>query len=323
VRKNAAQLVCAHDLRATRADRPAAARCAIFQGMDGFARLGHGLGLRPPFYEAAAAGTAPVDWWEAITENFLGPGGNPRRVLRAARAHRPIVLHGVAMSLGSTDPLDARYLDQLAALAREIEPAWISDHLCWSSLGGHRAHDLWPLPFTEEALAHVAARVARVQERLGRRILVENVSSYLTYRHSTIGEAEFLAALAARADCGILLDVNNVFVSAHNHGFDPIGYLDAVPRARVGQFHLAGHETLPTHLRDTHDHPVADAVWDLYRHGVARFGDVATLLERDDRIPPLEELCAELERARDIARTVTSGLAETSTARATNGGRRA
>ncbi|HLK92868.1 MAG TPA: DUF692 domain-containing protein [Polyangia bacterium] len=270
--------------------------------MHGFAELGQGLGLRPPFYEAAAAGTAPVDWWEVISENFMVEGGNPRRVLRAARSHRPIVLHGVSMSLGSTDPLDARYLDRLAALAAEIEPAWISDHLCWSSFGGHSAHDLWPLPYTEEALAHVATRVARVQEGLGRRILVENVSSYLTYNHSTMSEPDFLAALAERADCGLLLDVNNVYVSARNHGFDPMAFLDAIPRARVGQFHLAGHTVLPTHLLDTHDHPICDEVWDLYRHAVARFGGVATLIERDENIPPLEELCAESRRAAELAR---------------------
>jgi hypothetical protein len=248
-------------------------------GMQGFAELGQGLGLRPPFYDAAAAGSAPVDWWEVISENFMVEGGNPRRVLRATRSHRPIVLHGVSMSLGSTDPLDARYLDRLAALAAEIEPAWISDHLCWSSFGGHSAHDLWPLPFTEEALAHVAARVAYVQERLGRRILVENVSSYLTYKHSTLSEPDFLAALAERADCGLLL-----------------------PSARVGQFHLAGHTVLPTHLLDTHDHPICDEVWALYRRAVARFGGVATLIERDDHIPPLEELVAESRRAGQLAR---------------------
>ncbi len=258
----------------------------MIEAMEGFAALGQGLGLRPPFYEAAAAGdvtVAAVDWWEVISENFLGAGGNPRRVLRAAREHRPIVLHGVAMSLGSIDPLDARYLDRLAALAAEIEPAWISDHLCWSSFGGHRAHDLLPLPYTEEALAHVAARVTRVQERLGRRILVENVSSYLTYRHSTLSEWEFLTALAERADCGLLLDVNNVFVSARNHGFDPA----RLPRRRSVRARRAvspgGPQPLPTHLLDTHDHPVCDDVWELYRHAVARFGDVATLLERDDK----------------------------------------
>jgi uncharacterized protein (UPF0276 family) len=269
--------------------------------MEGFPNLGCGLGLRPPHYGAAARGHIGVDWLEVITENFMVEGGNPRRVLRAARAHYPIVLHGVSMSLGSVDPLDDRYLDRLAALADEIEPAWISDHLCWSSFGGHTGHDLWPLPYTEEALAHVAARVARVQERLGRRILVENVSSYLTFRHSTVTEWEFLDALAARADCGLLLDVNNVHVSAQNHGFDAAAFVDGVPAARVGQLHVAGHRREPTHLLDTHDHPVADAVWELQRRAVARTGPVATLLERDDDIPPLEELVAEARRASAIA----------------------
>ena len=190
--------------------------------MDGFPNLGTGIGLRPPHYADVAAGRARVDWLEVISENFMVEGGNPRRMLRAARERHPVVLHGVSMSLGSMDPLDDRYLEALAALAREVQPAWISDHLCWSSFGGHSAHDLWPLPYTEEALEHVAARIARVQERLGRRILVENVSSYVTFRHSTLSEWEFLAALAERADCGLLLDINNVFVSARNHGFDPI-----------------------------------------------------------------------------------------------------
>ena len=265
--------------------------------MDGFPDLGTGIGLRPPHYADVAAGRARIDWIEVITENFMVEGGNPRRVLRAVRERYPVVLHGVSMSLGSVDPLDERYLDGLAALARETEPAWISDHLCWSSFGGHSAHDLWPLPYTEEALRHVAARIARVQERLGRRILVENVSSYLTYRHSTMSEWEFLGALAETADCGLLLDVNNVFVSARNHGFDPIAFLDGVPRARVGQFHIAGHSDKGTHLLDTHDHPVCDDVWALYRHAVGRFGARSTLLERDDDIPSLDELCAEARRA--------------------------
>jgi len=269
--------------------------------MDGFPDLGAGIGLRPPHYADVAAGRARIDWLEVITENFMVEGGNPRRVLRAVRERYPVVLHGVSMSLGSVDPLDERYLDGLATLAREVEPAWISDNLCWSSFGGHSAHDLWPLPYTEEALRHVAARIARVQERLGRRILVENVSSYLTYRHSTMSEWEFLAALAEAADCGLLLDVNNVFVSARNHGFDPIAFLDGVPRARVGQFHIAGHSDKGTHLLDTHDHPVCDDVWALYRHAVRRFGARSTLLERDDDIPSLDELCAEARRAADVA----------------------
>jgi uncharacterized protein (UPF0276 family) len=277
--------------------------------MDGFPNLGTGIGLRPPHYADVAAGRARVDWLEVISENFMVEGGNPRRVLRAVRERHPVVLHGVAMSLGSVDALDGAYLDALAALAREIQPAWISDHLCWSSFGGHSAHDLWPLPYTEEALHHVAERVARVQERLGRRILVENVSSYLTFRHSTMPEWEFLAALAEEADCGLLLDVNNVFVSARNHGFDATAFIDGVPRGRVGQFHLAGHSDKGTHLLDTHDHPVCDEVWALYRHAVRRFGAQATLLERDDDIPPLEELVAEARRAADLAAAVTAEAA--------------
>ena len=268
--------------------------------MDGFPNLGCGIGLRPPHYDAAVAGRAGVDWLEVITENVMVDGGNPRRVLRGARAHYPVVLHGVSLSLGSVDPLDERYLARLAALAAEVEPAWISDHLCWSSFGGHTGHDLWPLPFTEEALDHVARRIARVQERLGRRILVENVSSYLEFRHSAMTEWEFLSALAERADCGLLLDVNNVFVSAHNHGFDPLAFIDGLPPARIGQFHVAGHRREATHLLDTHDHPVADAVWALTRQAVARVGAASMLLERDDDIPPLEELVAEARRAAAI-----------------------
>jgi uncharacterized protein len=269
--------------------------------MQGFPNLGTGIGLRPPHYADVAAGRARVDWIEVISENFMVEGGNPRRVLRAVRERHPLVLHGVSMSLGSVDPLDEHYLDALAALAREIEPVWISDHLCWSGFGGHAGHDLWPLPYTDEALAHVAGRVAHVQERLGRRILVENVSSYLTFRHSTMTEWEFLTALAERADCGLLLDVNNVFVSARNHGFDPVEFIDGIPPTRVGQFHLAGHSDKGSHLLDTHDHPVCDQVWALYRHAVRRFGAQATLLERDDDIPTLDELVAEARRAADVA----------------------
>jgi uncharacterized protein (UPF0276 family) len=215
-----------------------------------------------------------------------------------------VVLHGVSLSLGAVDPLDRRYLDRLAALAAETEPAWISDHLCWSSFGGHTGHDLWPLPFTEEALDHVVARVAQVQERLGRRILVENVSSYLEFTASTLSEWEFLAELCRRADCGLLLDVNNVYVSAHNHGFAADDFLRGVPADRVGQIHLAGHTDAGTHLLDTHDHPVCDPVWALYRRALERFGPVATLIERDDHIPPLAEVVAESQHAAAIAAEV-------------------
>jgi hypothetical protein len=272
--------------------------------MKDFPHLGHGVGLRPPHYAEVVEQHPAIDWFEVITENFLVAGGNPRRVLRAVRERYPIVLHGVSLSLGSVDPLDTDYLDQVAALAAETEPAWVSDHLCWSSVGGHTGHDLWPLPFTEESLAHVVARVGQVQDRLGRRILVENVSSYVQFASSTLTEWEFLAALAERADCGLLLDVNNVFVSARNHGFAAETFLEGIPVSRVGQFHLAGHSDHGTHLLDTHDHPICDPVWELYRKAVRQFGAVATLIERDDDIPPLADLIAESRRAAAIEAVV-------------------
>jgi uncharacterized protein len=268
--------------------------------------LGHGIGLRPPHYAEVISDHPAVDWFEVITENFMVAGGNPRRVLRKVREHYPVVLHGVSLSLGSIDPLDEQYLRNLVTLAHETEPAWISDHLCWSSYGGHTGHDLWPLPFTDEALDHVVRRVQAVQERLGRRILIENVSSYLEYAHSSMPEWEFLSALAERSDCGLLLDVNNIFVSAHNHGFDPASFLAGVPADRVKQIHLAGHSDEGTHLLDTHDHPVCDGVWSLYRDAVQRFGQVSTLIERDDDIPPLSEVIAESRQAAAIMAEVTN-----------------
>jgi hypothetical protein len=239
-----------------------------------------------------------ADWFEVISENFMLRGGRPLHVLERVRAERPIVLHGVSLSLGATDPLNEAYLADLRALAARFEPAWISDHLCWGSYGKHYAHDLLPLPYTEEALHHVADRVQAVQDVLGRQILIENVSSYVGFAHSTMSEWAFLAAVAERADCGILLDVNNVYVSAVNHGFDAYEYLAGVPTGRVGQIHLAGHADRGTHLLDTHDHPVRAEVWDLYRAAVARFGRISTLVEWDEHIPPFEEVLAEAERAR-------------------------
>jgi uncharacterized protein len=269
--------------------------------MDGaFSYLGHGIGLRTKHFPRVLDGTAHADWFEAISENFMIRGGRPLAVLERVRAEAPIVLHGVSLSIGSTDPLNLHYLDELADLAARFAPAWVSDHLCWGSVGGRYAHDLLPLPYTEEALALVAERVRVVQDRLRRRILLENVSSYLTFTHSTMPEWEFLAAVAERADCGILLDVNNVYVSAMNHGFAPEAYVDGVPAARVGQIHLAGHSDRGTHLLDTHDAAVVPAVWDLYRYTLGRLGRVSTLVEWDDRIPELEEVVAEAERARAI-----------------------
>jgi len=263
--------------------------------------LGFGLGLRVDHYEAILAGCEGIDWFEALTENYLVPGGKPLNYLMRVRERYPLVLHGVSLSIGSSAPLDREYLRQLKTLAARIEPAWISDHLCWTGVCGRNTHDLLPLPYTEEALAHVAERVRAVQEFLGRRILLENVSSYVSFRDSQLTEWEFLTEIATRADCLILLDVNNIYVSAVNHEFDPLDYLNAIPIERVQQMHLAGHENHGDYLIDTHDHPICDPVWELYAAAVRRFGAVSTMIERDDHIPPLPELCAELAQARALA----------------------
>ncbi len=262
---------------------------------------GFGLGLRTQHYESLLAESHAIDWLEVITENYLGRGGRPLHHLERIRERFPLVMHGVSLSIGSTDPIDAGYLAAVKALAARIEPHWISDHLCWTGIEGRNLHDLLPLPYTEEALAWVVERVARVQEALGRQILLENVSSYLTYRDSDMSEWEFLGEVARRADCAILLDINNIYVSSVNHGFDPSRYLQAIPKDRVRQFHLAGHSDLGGHLIDTHDHAVAQPVWDLYGAAVAHFGAVPTMIERDDNIPELGELVAELQTARELA----------------------
>ncbi|MGA2399848.1 MAG: DUF692 domain-containing protein [Steroidobacteraceae bacterium] len=266
---------------------------------------GFGLGLRPSHYAAILGESHPIDWLEIITENYLAPGGKPLDYLERIRGRFPLVMHGVSLSIGSTDPIDRQYLADVRELARRIEPAWISDHLCWTGVEGRNVHDLLPLPYTEEALACVVARVSEVQDLLGRQILLENVSSYLTYRSSEMAEWEFLGEVARRADCAILLDINNIYVSAVNHGFDALRYLRAVPKERVRQFHLAGHSDMGDHLIDTHDHPIVAPVWNLYREALAHFGPVPTMIERDDNIPPLAELVAEL----DVARAIASGHA--------------
>jgi uncharacterized protein len=266
---------------------------------------GFGLGLRTPHYEAMLSEPHDVDWLEVITENYLVPGGKPLYFLERVRERFPLVMHGVSLSIGSTDPLDLNYLAQVRALAARIEPHWISDHLCWTGIEGRNLHDLLPLPYTEEALDSVVARVGQVQEALGRQILLENVSSYLSFRSSEMSEWEFLGEVARRADCAILLDINNIYVSSVNHGFDPLTYLRAVPKSKVRQFHLAGHSDMGGHLIDTHDHPIAPPVWDLYGAAVAHFGAVPTMIERDDNIPALSELVAELDIARELSRTHT------------------
>jgi uncharacterized protein len=262
--------------------------------------LGHGVGLRTQHYPRVWDGTARVEWFEVIAENFMLRGGRPLAVLEKARAVAPLVLHGVSGSLGATDPLNEDYLRALHLLIRRFEPAWVSDHLCWGSSGGHYAHDLLPLPYTEEALGHVVARIQAVQERLGRQLLIENVSTYLTFAHSTMPEWDFVAAVVERSDCGILLDINNLYVSATNHGFLPEVYLQSLPADRIGQIHLAGHSNFGTHLRDTHVGPVPAVVWELYRRAVRRFGKVSTLIEWDEEVPALEVVVAEADRARAI-----------------------
>ena len=263
--------------------------------------LGFGLGLRTDHYEEILGSRPRVDWFEALSENYLVPGGKPLHYLDRIRADFPMVLHGVSLSIGSTDPLDRDYLKALKALERRVEPAWVSDHLCWTGVSGRNLHDLFPLPYTAAAVDHVAARVREVQDFLGRRILLENVSSYVSFRQSEMNEWEFLAEIARRADCLILLDVNNIYVSAFNHGFDANAFIDGVPAERVRQIHLAGHSNCDSHIIDTHDAQIIDPVWDLYAAAIKRFGNVATMIERDDNIPPLADLVGELDQARRVA----------------------
>jgi hypothetical protein len=267
-----------------------------------FPALGHGIGLRAKHYPQLVAAPPPVDWVEAISENHMAPGGRPIAMLEKVRAEVPVVLHGVSLAIGSLDPLPERYLAALAALVDRIQPALVSDHLCWGTHRGSYLHDLLPLPYTEEALAHVAGRVQAVQERLGRPLVLENPSTYLAWRDSSMTEWEFLAELARRTGCGLLLDVNNVYVSARNLGFDALDYLDGVPADRVAYLHLAGHSDKGTYLLDSHDHAVPAPVWALYRETLRRLGRVPALVEWDDHIPPLEEVVAESRRAAAIER---------------------
>jgi hypothetical protein len=267
--------------------------------------VGFGLGLRHEHYEEILASPGKVSWFEALSENYMVEGGLPLHWLDTFRRDYPMALHGVSLSIGSIDPLNEAYLDDLARLIERTEPMWVSDHLCFTGLRGINMHDLLPLPYTEEALNHVAERVMRVQDRLGRRLVLENVSSYVTYAASELSEWEFIAALCKRADCDVLLDVNNVFVSAYNHEFDPAAFLRGIPRERVRQFHLAGHTNNGSHIVDTHDHPIVDGVWDLYAEAVRLFPGVPTMIERDDNIPPYAELLAELDVARGIAGRVS------------------
>lgn len=271
--------------------------------------LGFGVGLRAEHYQHILMERPPVDWFEAITENYLDTGGRPLTILDQVRRDYPVALHGVGLSIGSTDPLDPRYLARLRTLIARIEPALVTDHLCWTGVAGRAMYDLLPLPYTDETLRHVVARVQRVQDAIGRRIALENPSTYLAFRHSTIAEWDFLAALAEEADCGLLLDVNNVYVSARNLGFDPHRYLAAIPAGRVAQIHLAGFTDMGTYLFDTHSAPVHDDVWQLYRDAVVRFGPTSTLIEWDADIPGFDRVHAEAQRAQREASAVATGRA--------------
>ncbi len=264
---------------------------------------GHGLGLRKPHYAEFLSHRVAVDFVEVISENFMVDGGRPRQILRDVRDRYPVALHGVSMSIGSADGLDGAYLARLRVLIDEIEPLFVSDHLSWTRLDGFSSHDLLPVPYTEEALAVICANIDRAQTALGRAMLFENPSTYIDFAGADMTEWEFLGTMAQRTGCGLLLDVNNVFVSATNHGFDPISYLDGVPAGRVRQIHLAGHSQGAELLIDTHDQAVPQSVWDLYAHVLPRLGPVATMIERDDDIPPLGDLLAELA----IARTIGAG----------------
>lgn len=263
--------------------------------------LGFGLGLRVPHIEEIIQ-TQPkaINWLEIITENYLVSGGKSLYQLNKIREIYPVVMHGVSLSIGSIDPLDYDYLSKVKKLRDNIQASWVSDHLCWGGIHQKNLHDLLPLPYTEEALQHVVDKIKQVQDYLGQRLVIENVSSYISYEHSVLTEWDFLTEVVNQADCLLLLDLNNIYVSSFNHGFSPETYLSAIPKNRVQQFHLAGHANFGDHIVDTHDHPIIDSVWNLYEKAVALFPETSTMIERDAHIPPLSELIQELNYAKAI-----------------------
>jgi len=268
----------------------------------GLPNLGLGVGLRSPHFDHILQHWPQVDWFEVISENFMDTAGRPLHVLDRIAERYPVVMHGVSLSIGSSQPLDFNYLKKLKALARRVSPRWVSDHLCWTGVAGLNTHDLLPLPLTEDALDHVVARICQVQDFLERPLVLENPSTYLEFESSTIADWEFLAEMSCRSDCGILLDVNNIYVCSRNHGWDPLEYIASIPADRIVQFHLAGHEDRGTHVIDTHDSTVVDAVWELYRFAHSHTGGdgAATLLEWDSAIPPFPELMAEVAKAKSF-----------------------
>jgi uncharacterized protein (UPF0276 family) len=266
----------------------------------GYPDLGFGIGLRSVHFDQILQNNPPIDWFEALSENYMDTGGRPLYVLDQVAERYPVVLHGVSLSVGSTDPVDFEYLRKLRDLARRVNARWVSDHLCWCGVTGRNTHDLLPMPYTTEALRHTIERVRMVQDFLGRPIALENASTYLEFAASTMPECEFLAMLAEKSGCGILLDVNNVYVSSYNHGFDPAKYIEHIPADRVVQMHLAGHTHKGTHILDTHSDHVIGAVWDLYRYACRRFGKTATLLEWDTNIPSIDVVHEEALKARSF-----------------------
>ena len=263
-----------------------------------------GLGLRTEHYSDFLEKPQPVEWLEVISENFMVDGGKPLAILDRIRADYPVTMHGVSLSIGSINGLDKDYLDKLKALEQRIEPMWVSDHLCWTGVHGRNLHDLLPLPYTEEALRVIGRNVMHAQEVLQRPLVLENVSSYVEFDTSEMTEWEFLSEVCQATGCYLLLDINNIFVSAFNHGYSATDFIQGVPADRIMQFHLAGHQNNGDYLIDTHDHAVCDGVWDLYRQALIRFGPIPTLVEWDDKIPPLQELLSELDKARGIASSV-------------------
>jgi uncharacterized protein len=270
--------------------------------------LGVGVGYRLPHYARILDECPPMDWFEVISENFMVRGGKPIANLEKLRAQYQVVPHGVSLSVGQTEPLDASYLDRLKALVARISPPWASDHICWTGSAHANLHDLLPLPLTRQAVQHVASRVRHVQDFLGIPFALENASSYLAFTSSTMPEWEFVCEVAEKADCGLLLDVNNVFVSAYNHGFDAAAYIDAIPADRVVQMHLAGHTDKGTYLLDTHSDHVRAEVWELYRRAIRRIGSTSTLIEWDDEIPSWDLLSLEAATARQVREEALSSL---------------
>lgn len=264
--------------------------------------LGFGLGLRTEHYETIIAENPKIDWFEILTENYLVPGGKPLYHLDKIRENYPMVMHSVSLSIGSSDPLNFEYLKQVKDLAHRVQPHWISDHLCWTGVHGKNMHDLLPLPYTQKAIDHVVSRIQQVQDYLNTQILIENVSSYITYQQSTMSEWDFIKEIAEKADCFILLDVNNIYVSAVNHEFDPMTYIHGMPSQRIYQIHLAGHSNMGNYIIDTHDEAVIDDVWELYSATLNAHGNISTMIERDDNIPPLADLLTELNFARELAK---------------------